>query len=248
MHNPNILVSSDYGPMIVNRYDQFIGASISQFGYWSNDDIGLIKSLIEFRLKNTEKVLFYDVGANIGTHSLAFAKIFQDKITIRSFEAQRLIFYMLCGTIALNGLNNIKLENIAVSDIDRSFVDIHLPDYTKNNNFGGFELVPAERSDNHSMVKSTHESIETRTLDSYGEFVDFIKMDIEGMEDKALRGAVNLIDASRPICFIEILKTDKEFVSNFFRGRNYAGFKKQHDLILIPLECKISLQNLSQVF
>ena len=73
MHNPNILVSSDYGPMIVNRYDQFIGASISQFGYWSNDDIGLIKSLIEFRLKNTEKVLFYDVGANIGTHSLAFA-------------------------------------------------------------------------------------------------------------------------------------------------------------------------------
>jgi hypothetical protein len=248
MHNPNVLVSSDYGPMIVNRYDQVIGANISQHGYWSNNDINLIKSLIQFRLNNTEKILFYDVGANIGTHSLALAKIFQDKIAIRSFEAQRLIFYMLCGTIALNGLNNIKLENIAVSDIDRSFVDIHLPDYTKINNFGGFELAPAEQSDNHDMVKSAHESIETRTLDSYDETVDFIKMDIEGMEDKALRGAVNLIDKSRPICFIEILKTDKEFISNFFRSRNYAGFKQQDDLVLIPAEHKISIQNLSQVF
>ena len=203
--------------------------------------------MIEFRLKKTEKVLFYDVGANIGTHSLAIAKIFQNMVAIRSFEAQRLIFYMLCGTIALNGLNNISLENIAVSDIDRSFVDIHLPDYTKSNNFGGFELASAERSDNHNMTKSTYESVETRALDSYGEAVDFIKMDIEGMEDKALRGAVNVIDKNRPICFIEILKTDKEFVSNFFRSRAYTGFKKQDDLILIPAEYKITMQNLSQV-
>jgi FkbM family methyltransferase len=248
MKNPNVLISCDYGSIIVNRYDSFIGAEISKSGYWAKDDIDLIKKLIRFRLKNTSKICFYDVGANIGTHTLAIAKSFQDNVVIRSFEAQRTVFYMLCGTIALNGLNNVKAENVAVSDENNNSIQIELPDYMHFNNFGGLELIAPIHSDNQNMTKSHSELVATRTLDSYDEYVDFLKIDIEGMEDKALRGAVKLIDRSRPICFIEILKTDVEFVTTFFLSRNYIGFKKNNDLLLIPAESNVRLQGLERVF
>ncbi len=248
MNNPNVLISCDYGSIIVNRYDKYIGTEISRNGYFGKVDIDLIKRLIELRLKVSSKICFYDVGANIGTHTLAIAKSYQDKIAIRSFEAQRMVYYMLCGTIAMNGLNNVNAENVAVSNENGSQIEIELPDYTQSNNFGGLELIPPVRSDNGNMVKSTYEVVTTRTLDSYDELVDFLKIDIEGMEDKALSGAVNLIDKGRPICFIEILKTDTTFVKDFFMSRNYTSFKKGHDWILIPKEAKINLQGLEKVF
>jgi hypothetical protein len=43
------------------------------------------------------------------------------------------------------------------------------------------------------MIKNLHETVKCVTLDSYGEDVDFVKMDIEGMEHLALAGAKNLL-------------------------------------------------------
>jgi len=116
MANPNVLINSDYGSIIININDSHIGRQVSKLGYWAGGDIELIKQLIEFLLKKKESVMFYDVGANIGTHSLAIAKTFGAKVIVRSFEAQRQVFNMLCGTIALNGLSNVYCHNLAVSD------------------------------------------------------------------------------------------------------------------------------------
>ncbi len=66
------------------------------------------------------------------------------------------------------------------------------------------------------MSKNGYEFVNVATIDSLAESVDFIKMDIEGMEDKAIEGAVNTIDKYRPICYIEIVKTNANFVLEFF--------------------------------
>lgn len=42
MKNPNTVISSDYGPIIINLNDNAIGRQISQYGYWATDDINLI--------------------------------------------------------------------------------------------------------------------------------------------------------------------------------------------------------------
>lgn len=142
MSNSNVLINSDYGPIIININDASIGAHISKYGYWAKGDIELIKQLIGFQLSIKEKIIFYDVGSNIGTHSLAISKTFKEKVKVRAFEAQRQIFNMLCGTVALNGLSNIFCHNLAVSNEENITLKIELPDYERRNNFGGLELIP----------------------------------------------------------------------------------------------------------
>lgn len=248
MSCPNVLISSEFGPIVINVNDSVIGKYISQLGYWAKDDIELISQLINFLLLKKDSVIFYDVGANIGTHSLAIAKKFNDKIKIRAFEAQRSIFYMLCGTIALNGLRNVHCHNLAVSDSSLNKLKIPLPNYSEVNNFGGLELIPPLVSDNQAMSKKYFEDVDTATLDSFEEVVDFIKMDIEGMEDKAFLGAQSIIANHRPICFVEILKTDKDFLFKLFLENKYIGFVKNDDLIAIPIEHQIEVNGLQRIF
>lgn len=248
MKNPNALINSDYGPIIININDSIIGKYISQTGFWANEDIIIIKEMIDFLLIKKEKVTFYDVGANIGTHSLALSKIFNEKISIRAFEAQRIVFNMMCGTFALNGLSNVYCHNLAVSNTSDEIIEFQSPDYNLQNNFGGLEIIAPNFSDNHLMNKLKLENINTITLDSFNEQVDFIKMDIEGMEDKALLGAKLILEKYKPICFIEILKTNSNSLFDTLIESGYCGFKKNNDLIAIPVEFNIGINGLDRLF
>jgi len=248
-YSPNIVANTKFGRLIVNVNDTFIGQEIIQKGYWAEDDIELIRKLLDLRCALQERIVVYDVGANIGTHSLALAAIFGARIRIRAFEAQSSIHKMFCDTMALNGLGNVTCHWNAVSDGNGDSIEIRLPDYNKANNFGGLELLPANRSDNQHMARDgATEMVATVTLDSFDEKVDFIKMDIEGMEHIALEGAKKTITTHRPICFVELFKTQAERVVAFFKARNYVMYRKGADAIFIPAESGLQIQGLQKVF
>jgi FkbM family methyltransferase len=234
--------------MIINANDQYIGRSIEVYGAWAQEDIDLIKSLINLLLANKETVVFYDVGANIGTHTVSLAKIFGNKIAVRSFEAQRQVYYVLCGNVAINGLDNVHVHHAAVSDISNNTMLIDLPDYTLPNNFGGLELIESQRSDNQYMTKTRSETVTTVTIDQFDETVDFLKMDIEGMEHIALQGARTTILTHRPICFVEMWKTDTNAVKQFFKELNYVAYAyKPDDWIFFPADSNLGLLNTSPI-
>jgi FkbM family methyltransferase len=245
---PNTIADSVYGPMIVNTNDQYIAQSIIQFGAWGKEDIELIASFCELILETKPKMVLYDVGANIGTHTVALAKQFGDRISVRAFEAQRQVYYMLCGNVAINGLDNINCEYVAVSDVLNNIVPIQLPDYNSSNNFGGVELMPAEHSDNQNMVKPNLEYIKTVTIDSYNEAVDFIKLDIEGMEYYALVGAMQTLDTHRPICFVEVLKANTKLIKEIFHNLNYIAYAYHPDnWIFCPAESDFELDGVPTI-
>ncbi len=246
--SPNIVAHTKYGSIIVNIHDRFIGHDILHTGYWAEKDIELIRQLINARSKPPQEVVVYDVGANIGTHSLALAKIFGGRIKIRAFEAQSSIYNMLCGTMALNGLSNVKCHLNAVSNVDGESMQIGLPDYFQSNNFGGLELIPPKNSDNQGMAKAgATETVKTVTLDSFAETVHFIKMDIEGMEHIAIEGARETIARNRPICFIEVLKTHTDKLFAFFRAQNYVIYISGADAIFVPAESGIQIDGLKKL-
>jgi FkbM family methyltransferase len=199
-------------------------------------------------LANKETVVFYDVGANIGTHTVSLAKIFGNKIAVRSFEAQRQVYDVLCGNVAINGLDNVHVHHAAVSDISNNTMLIDLPDYTLPNNFGGLELIESQRSDNQYMTKTRSETVTTVTIDQFDETVDFLKMDIEGMEHIALQGARTTILTHRPICFVEMWKTDTNAVKQFFKELNYVAYAyKPDDWIFFPADSNLGLLNTSPI-
>ncbi|BAP89554.1 putative uncharacterized protein [Burkholderiales bacterium GJ-E10] len=248
MKNPNAIVSSDYGPIIINLNDTVIGRFVSQHGYWATTDIALIKQLIDLRLATKPKIVLYDIGANIGTHALAFAKTYLDKILIRAFEPQRQIYNMLCGTIAINGLPNVLCHQNAVCDKTGITLEFSPPDYYSNNNFGGFEMLPAVRSDNESMVKAGLESVTSVAVDDLGESVDFLKIDVEGMEDRVLAGARRTLDLHRPFLFLEILKSDIGGIFEELKRARYVAYQKDTDLLAVPAECRIQIDGIPRVF
>ena len=227
--------------MIINANDKYIGRSLEQHGAWATDDIELLKSIVDILLADQEQVCFYDVGANIGTHSVALARHFDRKITIRAFEAQRQIYYMLCGNVALNGLDNVICEHAAVAE-RASTLTVTLPDYGQANNFGGLELIPPCHSDNDNMRHSGTEQVPTVTLDQYADRVDLIKLDVEGMEHLVLVGAADMFQRHRPVCFFEVLKTDVTLVQQFFADQCYTVYQlRADDWIAVPAESDVEL-------
>ncbi len=243
-----VLVSSKFGPIMVNPNDFVISRSILEGGYWAIQDVNLLLEIIEKLILQKKHVTFYDVGANLGTHTLAVAKTFDNRVTVRSFEAQRALYYMLCGTVALNSLENVYCENVIVDERENVAIELSLPDYKYHNNLGSFEVLPPLRTDNESMHRKGREVIFTRTIDSYQDKVDLMKLDIEGMEDRAIRGAVNTIERNRPICMIEVYKTDEKFIFDYFGSLGYRGYRRAADLVAFPGEMEFGLVSGARVF
>lgn len=233
--------------MIINSKDLAIGRGIEAAGYWALHDIELLKNIGQVILESKSNIVFYDVGANIGTHSVPLAKEFGDRIQVRAFEAQRQIYYMLCGNIAANGLLNVHCHHVAVADVAGT-MDIALPDYHSDNNFGGLELMPPQFSDNQNMIKRSTESVDVICLDNFNETVDIIKLDVEGMEHLVVQGARALIKRSLPVCLVEVFKTDKAMVSAFFKDLNYHAYEiREGDWLFVHEDSDINIHNAKEV-
>lgn len=231
----NVIAKSKFGPIIVSTNDQFIGDSIIKTGTWAAHDQALIGEILVHILHTNAKAMVYDVGANNGIHTLFLAKAFANAVTVRAFEAQQEIFYMLCGTVAINNLRNVICHFNAVSRRSGEWLSFDLPDYDTRNNFGGLELVPALHSDNQDIRKTSQkQDIETVTLDSFDEKVDFIKLDIEGMELLALHGARACISTHNPYVFCELAKSERSKIFEFFKVYHYSLYHNRYDGVFLP--------------
>ena len=138
-----------------------------------------------------------DIGANIGNHSLFFAK-FLNCNKVHSFEPQRIIFQQLCGNVFLNGLDNVYTHNVALGD-ENSITRVEKPNYFSEDyvNFGDVHVIKDQNIES--------EEVQVKTLDSYTfENVNLIKIDAQGFESYILSGAINTINKHRPYIFIEI--------------------------------------------
>lgn len=144
-----------------------------------------------------------DVGANIGNHSVFFGMFVADKVV--SIEPNPDVFPILLDNLTRNSIDH-KPYRLGIGD-KQSMATIQLA-REHADNVGGAQLVAA-----NGDAASPEEAVEVVTLDSLlsdiesyadGRGVAAIKMDIEGMEPAALRGAVTLLRKHKPDLFIEI--------------------------------------------
>jgi FkbM family methyltransferase len=139
----------------------------------------------------------YDVGANYGIHVLLFARLVQTKGHVYAFEPIGNILQELQHNISLNQFSNVTCLNLAISDVTGS------SPFVTGHHVGAGHLSAV------GDAQGTKISVETTTLD---EFVflhknlppNFIKMDIEGAESKALSGAVRVLKKFRPILLVDL--------------------------------------------
>ena len=242
-----IKVKTEYGYLNLLKNDQFITSSFIKGEYWAKNELKTIVDFLNFKKK--DELVYFDVGSNIGSHVLAISKIFNSKVKIFCFEPQSFIFKILQSNIYENNLQNVVSFNKAISD-KKQILNIKVPNYTEYNNFGGLELIKAKFSDNHLInFSNINEEVETIPLDNFiNHKVDFIKMDIEGMENLGINGGIELIKKHRPFLIIELKKTDLDFMLSFFKNSDYSAYlSSDGNGLFVPNELGIMVKNLKKI-
>ena len=187
----------------------FNGSSVRMFLPNSNDHIQrVIKSshgFYELEMLNDIKsrikpnAVIIDIGANIGNHSIFFAKECRAK-SVFSFEPVLTTFKTLEKNIEINEVKDIISPfNFGIGE---SKFNANIIDYNENN-IGMAKLKLDSSGD--IPVYPLDEVPEVRK-----NFIDLIKIDVEGMELMVLNGAMETIKRCAPLLYIEA-PTPEEF-------------------------------------
>jgi FkbM family methyltransferase len=195
----NETLSSRFGPMLLNSNDLYVSAGIRENGAWSPEETDLLGQLVA----PGQTVL--DVGANMGSHTLAFCNFVGPTGRVHAFEPQRIMFQAMVATVAMNSWTNAYCHQKLVGAEKGS---LRLPgvSYETPSNFGMMTLAPdRERAKSLTYLDDEEgEEVEMITLDSLRlAACHLIKIDVEGMEIDVLRGATETIGTHRPLIYME---------------------------------------------
>lgn len=249
MKKYNVLVSTDIGSFIVNRNDIGVGWQLSEYGTYDPNELQAIRTLLKILRIKISNLVALDIGANIGVHSVILSEEVGSNGKVYAFEAQRIIFNMLAGNIALNSLNNVWCHHNAVSDA-AGLIDIPIFDYGRSMSFGSVEF-EGEQKENigQKPLSGTPEKVPALAIDSMNfEQLNFIKIDVEGMEIKVLKGCERSIAIHRPLILIEYLKSNKNELIQWLKTANYIVYSGiGANYLCIPTEMKLSINDLTLV-
>lgn len=190
-----------HGAMAYLQHDQFVGRSLDQLGEFSEGEVAVARRYLQ------PGATALDVGANIGALTVPLAALVGPAGRVVAFEPQRVLFQLLCANLALNGHRNVQALN-AAAGIAPGVLDVPAFDYQSEGNFGGINLTgefnPAQ------AIARPPERVPVRPLDELGlERLDFLKIDVEGMENQVLLGAVHTLERCRPTILLENDREDR---------------------------------------
>jgi FkbM family methyltransferase len=257
-----LLTEFKYGKIYISDKDVYIGKTLIHSGQYCDEEIDLLKTV----LRKDDNVI--EVGANIGCLSIPISQIIGDKGVLHAIEPQKYIFKMLCDNVSINNIKNITPKLAAIGDLDK---DVNIPEinYESVDNFGGISI----------QENGSGEVVHQYTMDSLFDDLTslrLIKIDVEGMEPKVVKGGLNLIKKHRPFIYCEndrpqnsyaLLKllTDCDYkvykhISHVFNTPNFKGnsvnvFNKDYictNVLAVPKElkfdCNLELLSLNDCF
>jgi FkbM family methyltransferase len=183
----NRLARTRHGLSLYNRHDAYIGKSLDLTGEFSEGETDLFRQLIR------PGITVVEAGANIGAHTVPFSRLVGERGAVHALEPQRIVFQTLCANVALNSLTNVHCHHAAVGD-QPGLVFIPPVNYDQPNNFGGLSLGQYQEGEQVPVI--TIDSLKLAKC-------DFLKIDVEGMELPAIRGATETIRKFKPVLYVE---------------------------------------------
>jgi FkbM family methyltransferase len=245
-----ILAASNQGTLILNRNDQHrvddthtfgVGHQILTQAAYDQSEVGTALTMLDWlREFRGDGVVAIDCGANVGVHTISFARHMTHWGKVVAYEAQERIFYALAGNVCLNNCLNARVFNAAVGDQD-GIMSVPVPNYNSPGSFGSLELVQRAETENIGQAinygPEAMQSVRAIRLDGTGmPRVDFLKIDVEGMELPVLRGAGELIARCRPYMLIEHIKTDRVALNALLATLGYQVWVMGMNTLALPAD------------
>jgi len=244
MRNPRrkiafVLAAADHGTMIVNRFDYCMVDQQSGFGVGfqilegSSFDPGEVDMALGLLgLRRTyfgDGVTALDCGANIGVHTVEWARLMSGWGQVIAIEAQERVYYALAGNIAINNCFNARALNAAVAARSGT-MKIPVPDYLTPASFGSLELRQRDGGEfigqpiDYSEARAA--TISAVAIDALAlPRIDLIKIDVEGMELDVIEGATASVARFHPILIVESIKSDAAKLKHVLTGHGYRLFE-----------------------
>ena len=249
------LVEARHGYFLYNLHDHYIGKALELYGEYADQEMRLFASL----LSPDDQVV--EVGANIGTHTIALAKAVPNG-GVHAFEPQPVIFQNLCANLSANCCENVLAWPAAVGR-EKGRLIVPPVDYSSPGNFGGISL--KESGDGVE--------IDVLRLDDYAsgmQSLRLLKIDVEGMEKQVIEGGRETIMRLRPIMYVEndrvehsqaLIETlwDLKYrlywhiptlfnPDNFFKNpENIYGNVAAFNMFCVPIEVEIEVRDAQEV-
>jgi FkbM family methyltransferase len=176
-------------------------------------------------LKELDKPVFYDVGANIGIYSIMFADLFK---TGYAFEPVSDIYKILKENIKRNAIENVDVFRIALSNREgKSKINLY-------SSSGCNSLIRRNIPEGNSVKFLKQEEIKLARLDLFIERESLdpptvLKIDVEGAEKFVLEGAKRTLHRYRPIIVCEY---SEDTCSD-------AGYKREEIIRHLPKDYNI---------
>jgi FkbM family methyltransferase len=181
------LKQTRFGAMLYCICDEYVGRSLDLYGEFSVEEAELFGRMIK------PGMAVLDVGAHIGVHTLCFAAAVGPNGGVLAFEPQAFLHQILCANLLLNEIVNVRAIR---GGIGQASGQAWIPpiDYGALGNFGGVSLQSARGAEAVSIA-----SIDSLALAQ----CDFIKVDVEGMEEDVIAGATRTISKFKPFLYVE---------------------------------------------
>lgn len=184
-------VEGRHGPVRFYDFDAVIGRSLSAYGEWGQRELDLLSRLIE------PGAVVVDGGAHVGVYTQALARAVGPKGRVLAFEPNPALHPLLAANAA-DCPCPVQADNAAL-DAAPGQVHIALPEPSQRANLGALALRQMAVAPSRLTA-----AVPVVTLDSLAlRRLDFIKLDLEGMEARALRGASDTLAALQPLVYLE---------------------------------------------
>ena len=190
---PRKQTNTRYGNMLYIQGDPTIGRSLELYGEYCHAEIEAIKSLV------SPTSWFVDIGANIGTHTIGVSPYVNRVV---AFEADSANFDLLVKNISACSCENVTPTPLAISD---KFGEV-----ATEFDYGKTTVVPGA-------------AVKTASLDMIGlPQIDFVKIDVEGMELQVLYGMRGTLADKKPHLLIEMQDPTKySRIYDYLKSFNY---------------------------
>jgi FkbM family methyltransferase len=241
------LVNARYGVLETISEDDLVSRSVAVYGEWAQNELDLIRRFV------APGAVVVDGGAYIGTHALAFSRWVGRDGAVLCVEPNPAAIQCLSSCKARNHLDNLMIWQGALGDYVSFLGHFERPHDPRN-------LGSARVSFSTDTDSEASRFVATKTLDSFDlPGCDLIKLDVEGDEIRALRGAERTVIRHRPVIFSEcnylafalpLLQWAKRLgydvhgaVFDAFNQRNFFGSSldlfggnREASLVLVPSE------------
>lgn len=196
-----------FGLTYEGRLDNEIDWSVFFFGCYVCHELACLSHLSQFLRESRPELSFYDVGANVGNHSLFMAKHVDN---VLSFEPFKLVGNVLAHHIQINTLTNIQWHEVALGNAEAKQL-YHVP---SEENLGMGSLIRDNDMDSgeahHVQEVVGDEYLARHHLPR----IDIMKIDVEGYERRVLEGLGNTIRKDRPAIMMELKDVGQSELQN----------------------------------